>query len=148
LVGFELRTSWFVVKLKSTFFEAFDTTLLAFQQNWLTKIHTVIPTSWKSSVRVPITYKLVYREGWLHPVFQLSLYHHMGLQRSLRCPVLKIPGAKIPAQNFHVKCWWKTSSQLDPCHTWNFYIQFFDTQLLLLYKFCWIFFVQIWFCLC
>ncbi len=41
------------------------------------------PTSWKSSVQVPITYKLVYGEGWLHPVFQFPQSHRMGLQRSL-----------------------------------------------------------------
>ena len=43
LVGFELRTSRFAVKLKSTFFEAFASPPLAFWRNWLTEIHTVIP---------------------------------------------------------------------------------------------------------
>ncbi len=43
MVVFELRTSQFAIKLKSTLFEAFASPLLAFWQNWLTKIHTVIP---------------------------------------------------------------------------------------------------------
>jgi len=90
MVGFELRTSQFAVKIKSTFLKPLLLLFWPFGKIGWQKFIQLSPTSWKSSVQVPITYKLIYGEGWLHPVFQFPLSHCMGLQRSLRLPEAKI----------------------------------------------------------
>ncbi len=42
------------------------------------------PLAGRGQCGCQFTYKLVYGEVWLHPVFQFPLSHHMGLQHLLR----------------------------------------------------------------